>query len=113
MKDPTIPDPKERKKFMFYDSEKRQVDLRIRLKYDGLNQSHFFRAMISGYLENNSHITTFLDEYKEKNQLQGINKREASKRLIKQGEDVKVTFGLNEDDIKSVFDLIAEEHPDL
>jgi hypothetical protein len=113
LKDPTIPDPKERKKFMFYDSEKRQVDLRIRLKYDGLNQSHFFRAMISGYLENNFHITTFLDEYKEKNQLQGINKREASKRLIKQGEDVKVTFGLNEDDIKSVFDLIAEEHPDL
>ena len=41
---------------MFYDTEKRQTDLRVRLKYDGMNQSHFFRAMISGYLEKDENI---------------------------------------------------------
>ena len=63
MKDPTVPDPENRKKIMFYDSEKRQADLRIRLRYDGMNQSHFFRAMISGYLEKhrNSRILLKLD----------------------------------------------------
>ena len=50
MKKPPVPNPRERKKFMFYDSHKRQADLRIRLKYDGMNQSQFFRAMITGYL---------------------------------------------------------------
>jgi hypothetical protein len=113
MKDPTIPDPKTRKKFMFYDSEKRQADLRIRLKHDGLNQSHFFRAMITGYLENNHHLISFLDQYKEKNQIQGVNKRNASMRLIDSGEKSKKIFGLNEHDIENVFDLIAQEHPDL
>ena len=89
MKDPTIPDPKERKKFMFYDTEKRQVDLRIRLKYDNMSQSHFFRAMISGYLEKNPVFMTYLDDYKGKNQVQGINKRTATSRMLNEGEKTK------------------------
>ena len=44
-------DSVDRKKFMFYDTAKRQADLKIRLKYDGLNQSQFFRMVITGYLE--------------------------------------------------------------
>ena len=49
MKDPTVPTPEDRKKFMFYDSSKRQTDLKIRLRTDNLNQSMFFRMMITGY----------------------------------------------------------------
>ena len=113
MKDPTVPDPKTRKKFMFYDTEKRQADLRIRLRQDGLNQSHFFRAMISGYLENDTDIVSYLSRYVGKNKIQGVNKRDATNRLIKKGEETKKVFALNENDIESVFDLIAEEHPDL
>jgi len=113
LKDPTVPDPKTRKKFMFYDTEKRQADLRIRLRQDGLNQSHFFRAMISGYLENDTDIVSYLSRYVGKNKIQGVNKRDATNRLIKKGEETKKVFALNENDIESVFDLIAEEHPDL
>jgi len=113
MKDPTIPDPKTRKKFMFYDTEKRQADLRIRLRHDGLNQSHFFRAMITGYLSNDENIISYLDRYKGENSIQGINKRSASSRLLKKGEEVKKVFGLDEDDIEDMFNIIAQEHPDL
>ena len=98
---------------MFYDTGKRQADLRARLRYDGLNQSHFFRAMITGYLEKDSDVMAYLDNYKEKNEIQGINKREASKRLLKKGEETKRIFALDENDIESVFNVIAEEHPDL
>ena len=48
-----------------------------------------------------------------KNKIQGVNKRDATNRLIKKGEETKKVFALNENDIESVFDLIAEEHPDL
>ncbi len=113
MKDPTVPDPENRKKIMFYDSEKRQADLRIRLRYDGMNQSHFFRAMISGYLEKHPDVMAYLDKYREKYQVQGINKRASSKRLVRKGEDVKEKFALAEDEISNIFDMIAEEHPDL
>ena len=60
----------DRKKIMFYDSPKRQADFRIRLQYDGMNQSDFFRAMLTGYLEQDTNILAYLDSYKEKKQLQ-------------------------------------------
>tara|TARA_R100000008_G_C3558741_1_gene154762 strand:- start:476 stop:817 length:342 start_codon:yes stop_codon:yes gene_type:complete len=113
MKDPTIPDPKTRKKFMFYDTEKRQADLRIRLQYDGLNQSHFFRAMITGYLEKDPDIMSYLDRYRGKHQVQGINKRNASKIILNKSEQTKDQFALKENEIEDIFDMIAQEHPDL
>jgi hypothetical protein len=113
LRDPTVPDPKTRKKFMFYDTEKRQADLRIRLTYDGLNQSHFFRAMITGYLEKDTDIISYLDRYKGENMVQGINKRKASKKIYRDGEEVKDRFSLRKNEIEDIFDMIAEEHPDL
>ena len=53
MRDPTIPNVKNRKKFMFYDTSERQTKLRIRCNFDGFTQSQFFRMMITGYIENN------------------------------------------------------------
>ena len=65
MAKPPTPNPIERKKFMFYDTNKRQVDLKIRLQHDGLNQSQFFRAMITGYLEKDEYLLSFLESYKQ------------------------------------------------
>ena len=113
MKDPSIPDPRERKKFMFYDTEKRQVDLRVRLRYDGLNQSEFFRAMITGYLEKDELIMEYMHRYKKKYEKQGKRKREKSKNLIVAGKELEKQFALNSDDIENIFDIIAEENPDL
>jgi hypothetical protein len=113
MKDPSIPDPRERKKFMFYDTGKRQTDLRIRLRYDGMNQSHFFRAMISGYLEKDELLLGYLDSYKKQHQLQSIPKRRKSMKLAEEGKKSEKEFGLSDIDVDNIFDIIAEEHPDL
>ena len=113
MRDPTIPDPKTRKKFMFYDTEKRQADLRIRLRYDGMTQSHFFRAMITGYLEKDLDLMIYLDRHKDIYQVQGINKRDSSKQMLKEGEKTKKRFGLDENDIEDIFDILEQEHPEL
>jgi len=110
-----IPTPPlaERKKFMFYDTGRRQADLRIKLKNDNLNQSQFFRAMISGYLENDDGILNYLDLFKDSFSLQGKAHRDKNRREIKQGEAIKAQFGLNNDDIESFFDIMEEEHPEL
>ena len=108
-----VPDPDTRKKFMFYDTNKRQVDLRIRLKYDGMNQSQFFRAIITGYLEKDEAILDFLDRYKEKYQVQGQGKRTGAKMLIKKGRQIKKEFGLNKSEIENIFDILEKEHPEL
>ena len=108
-----VPDPYERKKFMFYDTNKRQADLRIRLKYDGMNQSQFFRAMITGYLEKDESILNYLDKYKEKYQVQGQKKRDGAKLMMKKGRVVEKEFGLNEDEIENIFDILEKEHPEI
>ena len=108
-----VPDPSERKKFMFYDTNKRQADLRIRLKYDGMNQSQFFRAIITGYLEKDESILNYLDKYKEKYQVQGQKKRDGAKLMMKKGRVVEKEFGLNEDEIENIFDILEKEHPEI
>ncbi len=113
MKDPTIPDSRTRKKIMFYETEKRQADFRIRLRYDGMNQSHFFRAMITGYLEKDPDLLSYLDTHKAKHQVQGIKKRDSNRRMYNAGEEIKKQFGLDDNEIENIFDMIAEEHPDL
>ena len=55
----------QRKKIMFYDSADRQTKLRIRCDFDGVTQSQFFRMMLTGYIENDEHVLTYLKKCKE------------------------------------------------
>tara|TARA_R110002020_G_scaffold66563_19_gene175020 strand:- start:4848 stop:5189 length:342 start_codon:yes stop_codon:yes gene_type:complete len=113
MKDPTIPAPADRKKFMFYDTAKRQIDLKIRCRVDNLNQSMFFRIMMTGYLEHDENIVRFIQDFKKRYQLEG---RSYSKKIMKdveKGTEVKSKFGLDEADIESFFDIMEQEHPEL
>ena len=108
-----MPRIKDRKKFMFYDTEKRQADLRIKLKNEGMTQSQFFRAMITGYLNNEENIVEFLDSYKEKNQIQSRSRRKILQKENLKENKTKDIYGLDKKDIENIFDIIEEEHPDL
>jgi len=110
---PAPPSENERKKFMFYDTEKNQIDLRIRLQYDGMNQSNFFRAMIAGYLAKDLHIMNYISEYKEKYVIHNKKKRKKTKELLEKGKELEKDFALNPDDIENIFDILEKEHPDL
>jgi len=112
-KDPALPNPDNRKKLMFWESPKRQADLRIRLQLDGFTQSHFFRAIISGYLEKNEHILKYIDDYKGKHTTQGISKRDQIKKSLKKHNETKKQFALDENEVEDIFDIIAEEFPEL
>ncbi len=102
-----------KKKIIFYDSEKNQADLKIRLQYDGLKQSEFFRAIVAAYLNKDNDILNFVFRYKEQNQVQAKAKRQKSKSLIDKGRGVERQFGLSNKDIENIFDILEEEHPDL
>ena len=109
MKDPLTPDSQERKKIMFYDSPDRQARLRIRCQYDGISQSQFFRMMVTGYLENNSKIITFLEECKEKYHAQGVIKRKMIATSHRKARDVSKKFALDEKEIEGIYDVL-ENH---
>jgi len=112
VRDPSVPDMKERKKLMFYDTEKRQADLRVRLKFDGLNQAQFFRAFITGYLDKDERIIDYIDDYKKKCGVHNEKKRSDTKKFIKKGKNMESEFALNKNEIEDIFDIL-EEHTEL
>ena len=97
------------KKVVFTENDHRHAKLVIRLRHDDLRQSQFFRAIISGYLEQDERILSFIEDIKT----QSIKKKTKTKKLKQKGTDLLSDTGFSEDQIDNIFDLIAEEHPEL
>jgi hypothetical protein len=101
------------KRVVFTETDVRHAQLRIRLQHDNLSQADFFRALITGYLENDGRIVKYLANYKEKHGIQNKKKRGRVVEEIEQGEHLLEKFGIKDDELESIFDLIAQEFPDL
>lgn len=104
---------KKDKKIIFDDSSKRHAQLKIRLDYDNLTQAEFFRCFITGYLDKDERIVSFLQSYK-------LKKKNQSKRNMKiiskdddKADDLLSQFGIKDGELENIFDIIAKEHPDL
>jgi len=109
VKDPTVPPAEDRKKIMFYDTPDRQARLRIRCQYDGMSQSQFFRIMVTGYIDGDKSIISYLDECKERYGVQGTAKRLVSKKFHEKSDEISKKFNLDSDEIESIFDVIETE----
>tara|TARA_Y100000310_G_C20536072_1_gene740920 strand:- start:290 stop:607 length:318 start_codon:yes stop_codon:yes gene_type:complete len=101
------------KKIAFFDTPKRHVDLKIRIKYDGFRFSEFFRFLITAYLERDERIISLVEEQKELKGQQNLKKREASKKMHKKAAESVDKFALDEEEIESIFDMIEQEHYEL
>ena len=104
---------KDTKKVVFYENEKKHADFKVRLNYDNLTQSEFFRAIISGYIEQDEDLLSYIARYQEGNQKHSKVKRSDSKKLLDAGSSTKKKFGLEDEDIENIFDLLEKENPDL
>ena len=104
---------KNQKKVVFYDTEKRHAELKIRLHYDGLTQTGFFRSMITGYIEKDEDLMEYLLKIKQEQGTQGKTKVSASQKLYKKGNEIKNEFALDSSELENIFDILEEEHPDL
>ena len=101
------------KRIVFESSTHKHARLKIRLQYDSMTQAEFFRSLIDGYLNDDKRILKFIEEYK-------LSKGKDSKRNAKyrnkdkeKGEDLLQKFGIKDDELENIFDLIEEEFPDL
>ena len=109
MSDPNVPDAEKRKKIMFYESEERQTKLRVRCNFDGITQSQFFRMMVTGYIEHDELIFSFMDRYKEKHGAQGQQKRNKIKTIRNKTSNNSKKFSLDREEIEDIFDIIETE----
>ena len=91
-------------------TDKRYAELRLRLHYDGMSQRDFFRAMVTGYIQGHPDIVSYIEVVKNhKKKHPQWKKRKVAASYAAQAEMEK-KFGLNKDDIESIFDLIEKEY---
>tara|TARA_B100000989_G_scaffold183957_1_gene138439 strand:- start:4249 stop:4575 length:327 start_codon:yes stop_codon:yes gene_type:complete len=97
------------KRIVFTDTDHRHAQLLVRLRTDGMKQAQFFRSLITGYIEQDDRIVSFFDDIKD----QSIKRKDKSNRLRKSGQQLLNDTGFSDEQIQDIFDLIAEEHPEL
>ena len=101
------------KRVVFDDTDDRHVRLKLRLDYDGLTQAEFFRSFITGYLNKDRFIMNFINTYKEEKRIQSKRNIKIVKKDYETAEYLLSQFGIQQDEIENIFDMIAKEHPDL
>ncbi len=104
---------KKDKKIIFDDSSQRHARLKIRLEYDGLTQAEFFRCFITGYLEKEERVMSYIQSYKLKKKSQSKRNMKIAKKDDDKAEDLLSQFGIKDGELENIFDIIAKEHPDL
>ena len=101
------------KRVVFRENDQVHADLRIRLHYDGIKQSDFFRGCIEAYLNQDSEFEDFIEILKSKKSKLSKNKQTKSKKLKEKGKELVSKLALNSGEIENIFDMIEEEHEGL
>lgn len=97
------------KAILFKENEKIHADLKLKLDYEGITQSNFFRHMIRLVLDEDPRIMDILSEYR-------MAKGKKTKTILKNMEVEKEKkeeklnkFGISETDIESLYDMFDDE----
>jgi hypothetical protein len=89
------------------------IRMKIRLLYDGLTQSEFFRNYVEAYIDDDPQILEFVERIKKKKGKRNIKKLAKTKKLQDLAKEIELQFGLSDVEIKSIFDLPIEEKTKL
>tara|TARA_B100000287_G_C20364377_1_gene675127 strand:- start:317 stop:646 length:330 start_codon:yes stop_codon:yes gene_type:complete len=97
------------KRIVFTDTDHRHAQLVVKLRNDGITQAKFFRALITGYLEEDQRLQDFIRE----NGSLSIQRRKKTRKLEDKGKKITQELGLDSEQVEDLFDIIAQEFPDL
>ena len=106
-------DKPSKKKVIFDDTDVRHARLKIRLEYDGLSQAEFFRSLITGYLENDKSVMDYITRYKKDNKKLSKRNLKYQTKDTESADDLLGQFGIGDEELENIFDVIAKNNPDL
>ena len=72
-----------------------------------------FDCFITGYLDKDERIISFLQSYKLKKKNQSKRNMKIINKDNEKAEDLLSQFGIKDSELENIFDLIAKEHPEL
>tara|TARA_Y100001938_G_C8045970_1_gene408908 strand:- start:244 stop:567 length:324 start_codon:yes stop_codon:yes gene_type:complete len=97
------------KRVVFTENDHRHAQFILKLREVGITQSKFFRLIISGFINNDQRLFEYVNE----NSGQSKTKTAKIKKLKDKGKKIMHDMAFNDAEIENIFDLIAEEYPDL
>lgn len=99
-------DPKKNVTFVFYCYEKESADLKIRLRYDGLQQSEFFRTILKMYVDKDPLMLEVVDKIKILKSTMGLKKINKASKDYQASRTILKELGISESDKQELFDVI-------
>ena len=101
------------KRIVFKVSDHEHAKLILRLRHNSLSQAEFFKAVIEAVNSDNATILSFINEHVSNKQKLNKTRIKKNTALIKKGKELVQDFSLTDSEVDDVFDLIAEEFPEL
>ena len=99
-------DPKKNTTFVTYCYEHESAQLKIRLRYDNLTQSEFFRTLMIKYIENDPQMLSVVEDIKKEKTSMGKKKLKKVKENFQHGRKILEDLGITESDKSDIFDMI-------
>jgi hypothetical protein len=87
---------------------KLHAELKARLFYDEIPMTKFIRSYVEAYLNKDSLVLEFINQYKEQEKIQNKKKRNENKKLIEKGKKIESLFGLSKEEIEDIYDVITD-----
>ena len=97
------------KRIVFTENDNRHAQFMMKLREVGITQSKFFRLIITGFIQDDDRLFEFINENSGQSKL----KTSKIKKLKDKGNQMMNDLAFNDNEIENIFDLIAEEYPDL
>ena len=93
---------------LYYDStDSVYVNFIMKLEYEKLTKTEFFRAVVNGFIDGDKDISSFIENYKERKELDSKRSRRMIKREREKADEIDKRFALTPEDIENIFDLIG------
>jgi len=99
-------DPNKNTTFTFFCFEHESVNLKIRLRYDGLKQSEFFRSLLLKYINQDPTMMSLVHDIKWEQKVMGKKKLKKTKEDYERSKELLESLGITESDRENIYDII-------
>ncbi len=82
--------------------------MKIRLKYDAMGQSQFFKSLMALYLDNDPEMVKVVEKIKQKDKIMSKAKIKSAAKEISRGHALLKDLALTKSEIDDLFDLLEE-----
>lgn len=103
----------EAKRVRFYINNDSHTRFKAALAKHQISMSEFLRACCDAVSADNPLMNNFIDHHKEISGKQSKRNANILKKDREKSDELLADFGIGDDEIQNLFDIIADQHPEI